>query len=64
MLSVVFEKFELVCVFFPIFFFSLSLLVGKRSTLTKIWGLHPPVSVVSMDLNQEILKASKNNLSS
>ena len=37
MLPVVSEEFELVCIFFAIFFFLLSLSIRKRSTLTKIW---------------------------
>ena len=42
MLSVVFEEFELVCIFFAIFFFSLSLSIAKWLTLAKIWGAAVP----------------------
>ena len=44
MLSVVFEDFENVYIFFASLFFSLSLLTGKRSTLQKIWGGSCPPS--------------------
>ena len=37
MLLVVFEEFEMVYVF-TILFFSLSLSIGKRSTIAKTWG--------------------------
>ena len=40
-LPLVFKKFELVCALL-IYFFSLSLLIGKRSTLTRIWGKRQP----------------------
>ena len=40
MLPIVFGEIELVCIFLAIFFFffSLSLSIGKRPTLAKIWG--------------------------
>ena len=41
-LPVVFEEFEVVCIFLAIFFFSLQLSIGKRSTLAKIWGAAAP----------------------
>ena len=41
MLPVVLEKFELVPIFIA-FFFSLSLSIGKRSTLAKISGVWSP----------------------
>ena len=44
MLLVVFEEFEVVYIFFATFFFSLSLLIGKRSTLEKNWGAAAPQS--------------------
>ena len=37
-IPVVFKKFQVVYIFFAIFFFSLSLPIGKKSTLAKIWG--------------------------
>ena len=37
MLPVVFEEFEMVYMFL-LSFFSLSLSIGKRSTIAKIWG--------------------------
>ena len=37
MLPVVFEEFQMVFVFLIFFFFSRSLSIGKRSTLSKIW---------------------------
>ena len=44
MLPDVFEEFEVVYVFLATFCFSLSLSIGKRSTLEKIWGAAvPPV---------------------
>ena len=43
-LPVVFEEFDLGYIFWLLFFFSLSLPIGKRSTLTKIWrDCSPPV---------------------
>ena len=45
MLPIVFEKLELVYIFFATFFFSLLFSIGKRSILAKIWGrCSPPVS--------------------
>ena len=38
MLPVAFEEFEVVYMFFATFFFSLSLSIGKRTNLAKIWG--------------------------
>ena len=38
MLPVVFEKSEMGLRFFATFFYSLSLSIGKRSTLANIWG--------------------------
>ena len=55
MLPVVFEEFELVCTFLLFFFFTLSLSIGKRSTLAKIC---PPVST---DLSLYIFE-NKHNL--
>ena len=44
MLPDVLEEFEVVYVFLATFCFSLSLSIGKRSTLEKIWGAAvPPV---------------------
>ena len=43
-LTVVFEEFKVVCIFLAIFFFSLQLSIGKRSTLAKIWGAAAPPS--------------------
>ena len=53
MLPVAFEEFEVVYMFFATFFFSLSLSIGKRTNLAKIWGMEAvatPSSPVSTDL--------------
>ena len=55
-LPVVFKKFQMVYIFFAIFFFSLLLPIGKKSTLAKIWrgssvpATPPPPSSISAGL--------------
>ena len=44
MLLDVFEEFQVVYVFLATFCFSLSLSIGKRSTLGNIWGGYSPLS--------------------
>ena len=63
MLPVVFEEFELVCTFLLFFSCHYRLLIGKRSTLAKIWGGYSPPSTIGFygpvclysNLVQEIL---------
>ena len=53
MLPVAFEEFEVVYMFFATFFFSLSLSIGKRTNLAKIWrvgAVATPSSPFSTDL--------------
>ena len=38
MLPAGFVEFDLVCIFSPVFFFSLPFSIGKGSALAKIWG--------------------------
>ena len=45
MLLVVFEEFEVVCRLFDTLFFSLSLLLGKRSSVEKSGGAAAPLQV-------------------
>ena len=53
MLPVVFEEFDMICIFFATFFFSLSLSIGKRSILEKKSGtLQPPSPLGSTSLEQ------------
>ena len=59
-LPVVFDEFELVCLFF-LLLFSLSFSSSKRSTLAKIWGLQPPFKPpVSIGLHLEIVALIQN----
>ena len=47
-LPVVFEEFGMACIFLVLFYFPLLLSIGKRSSLTKMWGrLQPPSPPVS-----------------
>ena len=59
MLPEVFEEFQVVYVFLANFCFSLSLSMGKSSTLEKIWGAAaPPYSLTSLIDNSSLATKS------